>query len=178
MTPLPPAYADLAHETAPKMLVEMLKLYGTLEKPGAADNPVIMAWAREAGVKGYTHDSVPWCGLTMALTAKRAGYDFPDNPLWALNWLGFGHKVDRPMLGDVMVKSRDGGGHVTMYVGEDATHYHCLGGNQSDSVNITRIEKGHSWKGFRRPNFKIGQPAAVRVIRRAAGGAATGGSEA
>lgn len=30
---LPVAYADLAHETAPKMLVEMVKLYGTLEKP-------------------------------------------------------------------------------------------------------------------------------------------------
>lgn len=176
MTPLPAAYADLAHETAPKMLVEMLKLYGTLEKPGAADNPMIMAWAHETGVKGYTHDSVPWCGLTMAVAAHRAGYESPDNPLWALNWLNFGHKVDRPMLGDVMVKSRKGGGHVTMYIGEDATHFHCLGGNQSDSVNITRIGRDQ-FKCFRRPNFKVGQPAAVRVIRRASGGAAAGGSE-
>ncbi len=174
---LPAAYAWLAKESAPKMLVEMVKLYGTLETPGSKDNPVILEWAKETGIKGYTHDSVPWCGLTMAVAAHRAGYQSPPKPLWALDWLNFGHRVDRPMLGDVMVKSREGGGHVTMYVGEDATHFHCLGGNQSDSVNITRIAR-NAFKGFRRPNFKIGQPLAVRVVKLKPGGAPTGGSEA
>lgn len=174
---LPAQYAWLAQEDAPRMLVEMRKLYGTLETPGAKDNPVIMGWAKETGVHGYTHDSVPWCGLTMAVVAKRAGYGFPENPLWALNWLDFGHPVTRPMLGDVMVKSRDGGGHVTMYVGEDDACFHCLGGNQRDQVNIERIVK-IAFKGFRRPNFKVGQPATVRVVRLAPGGAPTGGSEA
>lgn len=176
MTQLPTAYGDLSAEIAPRMLLEMLALYGTLEAPGAADNPVIMAWAKEAGVAGYTHDSVPWCGLTMALAAKRADYTPPENPPWALNWMNFGHAAQRPMLGDVMVKERDGGGHVTMYVGEDADCYHCLGGNQSDSVNITRIPRA-AFKGFRRPNFRVGQPAAVRVIRRSAAGASMGTKE-
>lgn len=174
---LPAHYAWLDHEDAPKMLVEMLKLYGTLERPGSSDNPTIMAWAKECGIIGYTHDSVPWCGLTMAVAAHRAGYEFPSNPLWALNWLKFGHSVSQPMLGDVMVKERDGGGHVTSYVGQDADAYHCLGGNQSDSVNITRIAKS-AFKGFRRPNFKIGQPANVRVVHLASTGAPSGGSEA
>lgn len=40
-----------------------------------------------------------------------------------------------------MVFDRAGGGHVAFYVGEDATHYHVLGGNQSDSVNVMRIAK-------------------------------------
>jgi uncharacterized protein (TIGR02594 family) len=174
---LPVAYVDLAKEKAPKMLLEMLRIYGTLETPGSADNAVIMAWAQQTGIKGYVHDSVPWCGLTMAVVAHRAGYEFPENPLWALNWLNFGRPVPIPMLGDIMVKSRQGGGHVTMYVGVDNTHYHCLGGNQSDSVNITRIPKT-SFKGFRRPVFKIGQPKEVRVIWRSPKGAPAGGSEA
>jgi len=44
-------------------------------------------------------------------------------------------------LGDILVFSRKGGGHVGFYVAEDATAYHVLGGNQSDSVSITRIAK-------------------------------------
>lgn len=169
-------YAWLLDEHAPKILVEMLKLYGTLETSGSADNPTIMEWAHETGIKGYVHDAVPWCGLTMAVVAKRAGYKFPEGPLWALNWLNFGDEVSQPMLGDVMVKERHGGGHVTMYVGEDAGAYHCLGGNQSDSVNITRIARA-SFVGYRRAHFNIKQPYNVRVIHLAATGA-MGGSEA
>ena len=33
------------------------------------------------------------------------------------------------------------GGHVAFAVGEHATHYHILGGNQVDRVSIMRIEK-------------------------------------
>jgi len=32
-------------------------------------------------------------------------------------------------------------GHVGFYAGEDERAYHVLGGNQSDSVSITRIPK-------------------------------------
>lgn len=35
---LPDRYAWLAREPGPRMLVEALKMYGTLEKPGAANN--------------------------------------------------------------------------------------------------------------------------------------------
>jgi hypothetical protein len=41
------AYAFLNAEPGPRMLVEMLKIFGTLETPGAADNPVILGWADE-----------------------------------------------------------------------------------------------------------------------------------
>ncbi|MEG8056929.1 hypothetical protein QP150_09490 [Sphingomonas sp. 22L2VL55-3] len=34
-----------------------------------------------------------------------------------------------------------GGGHVGFYVGEDATAYHVLGGNQGDTVSVARIAK-------------------------------------
>jgi len=40
-----------------------------------------------------------------------------------------------------MVFTRSGGGHVGLYVGEDAGAYHILGGNQSNAVTITRIAR-------------------------------------
>lgn len=50
MTALPAQYAWLSKEGGPKMLIEALKLFGTLEAPGAKDNPVILAWAAELGL--------------------------------------------------------------------------------------------------------------------------------
>ena len=40
-----------------------------------------------------------------------------------------------------MVFTRAGRGHVGLYLGEDATHFHILGGNQTNNVSITRIAK-------------------------------------
>lgn len=166
---LPQQYAFLAAEPGPKMLIEALKLYGTKEQPGNGDNPEIMEWAYNTGLKRvYSGDSVPWCGLFMAVVAHRAGKQFPDSPLWALNWAKFGTKVDRPMLGDVIVFKRPSGGHVAIYVGEDATTWHVLGGNQSDAVTITRIAKARS-VAYRRPVYNV-QPDNIRVIKLSATG--------
>lgn len=123
------------------MLVEALNLFGVSEKEGDADNPEILKWAKEIGYKNeYTHDSIPWCGLFVAVVAKRAGKSLPNNPLWARNWSHWG-AVCAPELGAVLVFSRGTGGHVGLYVGEDNHCFHVLGGNQGDSVCITRIEK-------------------------------------
>jgi uncharacterized protein (TIGR02594 family) len=161
---LPNTYTWLLKEPGPKMLLEALKLYGTKETPGDADNPIILEWAREVGLQSvYRHDSVAWCGLTMAVAAKRAGKSLPTDPLWALNWAKFGNKVtDGAKLGDVLVFKRQGGGHVGLYVGEDDTCYHVLGGNQSDMVNIVRkpMERVYA---IRRPVY-TNQPPSVRKI--------------
>ena len=56
------------------MLVEALALFGTLEAPGAKDNPVILRWAAELGLtKSYSHDSIPWCGLFMSVAQSGPG---------------------------------------------------------------------------------------------------------
>lgn len=166
---LPREYAWLAQEPGPLLVKEMLKLYGTKEVPGSGDNPEILAWAREIGVgKVYVHDSIPWCGLVMGVAAKRAGKPIPATPLWAKAWANFGVSTKVAMLGDVLVFSRDGGGHVGVYVGQDNAAYHVLGGNQSDQVNITRIAKSRIF-AIRRPAY-INQPANVRVIKLAANG--------
>lgn len=146
------------------MVTEALKLFGVKEQPGDRDNPEILAWAKETGLgKVYSNDSVPWCGLFMAVVAKRADKPFPDSPLWALNWRNFGVPVAQAMFGDVLVFKRDGGGHVGLYVGEDIYAYHVLGGNQSDQVCFTRIAKNRA-VAVRRPIWQIAQPANVRKI--------------
>lgn len=161
---LPAQYAWLAKEAGPKMIIEALKLFGTVEAPGPKDNPAILAWAAELGLsKTYSHDSIPWCGLFIGIVAKRAGQKVVDSPLWALSWADFGKPTTGAMLGDVLTFKRNGGGHVGLYVGEDAGAFHVLGGNQSDQVNITRVAKSRFYRA-RRPLYNV-QPANVRKIK-------------
>lgn len=161
---LPEQYAWLGKEPGPKMIVEALKLFGTVEGAGAKDNPTILAWAKEVGLsETYSHDSIPWCGLFVAVVAKRAGKELVKSPLWALSWADFGKPTEGgPMLGDVLTFKRDGGGHVALYVGEDAGAYHVLGGNQSDRVSITRMAKSRFYRA-RRPIYNV-MPSNVRKI--------------
>lgn len=144
----------------PRIIAEGGKLLDVVEGPGAVDAPVILAWAKEIGgavADVYKADSIPWCGLFAAVVASRAGKQIPKNPLWALSWSAFGEPVDAPMLGDVLVFKRDGGGHVGFYIAEDATAYHVLGGNQGDRVCITRIAKGRLYAA-RRPEWASAAP--------------------
>lgn len=164
MTPaLPAPYAWLAKEAGPRMLSEGLATYGTVEVPGRGSNPTILAWAQEVGLERvYTADSIPWCGLWMTVVAFRAGKWIPRRPLWALSWASWGDDGGQPELGDVLVFVRPSGGHVGLYVGEDASAYHVLGGNQGDAVTISRVAKARlracrAW-------FRRNAPANVRPI--------------
>jgi uncharacterized protein (TIGR02594 family) len=171
MAKLPVAYRWLNDEPGPNELKKALELFGTLETPGKNNNPVIMGWADETNTT-YPGDEVAWCGLFKSVIAKRAGWDYHPggNALWARNWLLWGTKVETAMLGDTLIFRRGKGGHVALYVGEDETHYHILGGNQSDTVNIVRKAKTELL-GIRRAKWKIAQPANVRPIFLSAKGA-------
>lgn len=164
---LPLKYAWLRFEKAPKMLVEALKHYGTLEKVGKGSNPNISAWAKEVGVSGwYTDDDIPWCGLFVGVVAKRAGYPFSAAKLLAAReWLNWGEPVaeGREMLWDILVFSRSGGGHVGFYVGENDHAFLVYGGNQSNAVGFAWIAKDRMI-GARRPVYRIGEPDNVRKI--------------
>lgn len=120
-------------------------LLGTDEVPGPGSNPVIVKWAKDMGgftAKYYTSDDIPWCGLFVGHCIYEAKIPVTiENPLYARDWNDFGTKCS-PCFGAIMVFSRDGGGHVGFYVSEDSDAYHILGGNQSDSVNVTRVAKG------------------------------------
>lgn len=165
---LPAKYAWLSKEPAPRMLVEMLKLHGTVEKPGKGSNPAILQWAKDVGLGHiYKADEIAWCGLTVAYAALQAQYDHAPrgNALWARNWASWGkpQSIETAMLGDVLVFSRGAGGHVGLYVAEDATAFHVLGGNQGDAVTIKRILKSRCI-AVRRSPFKVSQPKNVRKV--------------
>lgn len=164
---LPKQYQWIDQEGGPKVLLEMRKLYGTLEATGDADNPTIIAWAKELGPKvgiEYKRDSAPWCGLVAGIAALRAGYEPPDICVRASSWDHFGDMVEgAPMLGDFLRFERPGGGHIGIYVGEDRGAFHVLGGNQADSVNISRISKNRLVTARRSP-WKLGQPTYVRRV--------------
>lgn len=175
---LPSQYAYISRiELLPRVISEGLKLLGVAEVVGRGSNATIISWRDElnaAGVTitGFNDDDIPWCGLYVAVVALRAGKKPVSGPLWARNWLKFGTQVPDASLGDVLVFSRPGGGgHVGFYMGEDATHYHVLGGNQSNRVCISRIEKVRCI-GFRRPEMKV-PPASMKPYRVSAVGRVT-----
>jgi len=167
MATLPTKYAWLNNiQDMPNELKIALTRYGTLEDKGPGDNPSIMRWAVKVGVAGwYPHDSVAWCGLFKGINAMDAGwlpkpkYDL----LSALSWLAWGVEIkkDQAMLGDTLIFSRPGGGHVGYYIGEDATHFCVYGGNQSDAVTFTWIEKSRLM-GVRRAKWRQSQPTGVK----------------
>ena len=161
-------YDYLKEEKAPHILMQARALIGTKEIIGTIHSKVILSWAKTLGIdKIYTNDEIAWCGLFMAYVCNKSGLDLPftaKESLWALNWNKFGTKQTKAMLGDVLTFSRNGGGHVGIYVGEDDTCYHVLGGNQSNMVCITRIEKTRLSQ-IRRTDWKISQPQNVRVIK-------------
>lgn len=124
---------------------------GLKEFAGAPSSPIILGWARELGLSAtYTNDGIAWCGLFVAhAMSSIPGTSNPDplpkNPLGARAWLEYGKDV-KPGYGAILVfwrGSKSGWqGHVGFYVGEDDNYYYVFGGNQSDSVSVTKIAKG------------------------------------
>ena len=157
-------YDWLKKETAPKILVEAVKMLGTKEIVGSKHNPVILGWAKELNLsKIYTNDEIPWCGLAIAYACHKAGLSVIDKPLWALSWAKWGNHAIDPMLGDILTFKRNGGGHVGIYVGEDSECYHVLGGNQGNAMSVSRIQKSRLYEA-RRTAWKVAQPGSVRKI--------------
>ena len=123
----------------PLWLTEAMKWINTREVPGAADNPQILAWAREEGGaigKNYTHDSIPWCALFANMILYKVGLK-GTGTLWALDFAKWGQPVNGPAVGAFAPMKRDGGGHIAVVVGRDQRgNLMCIGGNQSDEVSI------------------------------------------
>lgn len=116
---------------------------GTKEEQGPKSNSVIIGWAKSLGgwiASFYKSDDIPWCGLFVAACFATHRMSTPSSALSALAWADWG-QPSKIAPGAVLVFKRQGGGHVGFYVGEDSTAFHVLGGNQSDSVSITRIAK-------------------------------------
>ncbi|WP_448585359.1 TIGR02594 family protein [Thermaurantiacus sp.] len=184
MPAIPSQYRYLLAQPIPPLMVRIaLEMYGEVEYAGDANNPRILGWADEvARATGrpydrwaadfYNADRIPWCGLFMAVVAVRSAQNRPERLppnkyLAALAWADWGVTCDRHdiLVGDVIVLTRQGGGHVTLAVGvsPDGKEVMGLGGNQSDRVNIMRFQTSRVY-AVRRPPYRQLPEGARRVV--------------
>jgi uncharacterized protein (TIGR02594 family) len=151
----------------PRWLTIARSHIGVREIQGAKHSSVIMGWLRR--LKSWIKDDeTPWCGVFCAAVMHEAGLSYPATYPRAKAWADFGANLRSTHVapGAILVFSRDGGGHVGFYVGEDATAFHVLGGNQGNAVNVTRIAKARCI-AIRWPR---GEPVTGGPVRLAANG--------
>jgi len=115
---------------------------GTEEIVGVEDNPEVLKYAEESGIKGITSDEIPWCSTFVNWVAKKAGLQMSGKPN-ARSWLNVGTKVTSPEPGDVVVFWRESPeswkGHVGFFLGvsPDLKRVYCIGGNQGNRVSVS-----------------------------------------
>ena len=128
--------------TDPRWLTKAKSYIGTREIPGKRHNSTIINWL-VALRAWWRDDEAPWCGVFVAHCMQSCGLPIPDLYMRAKEWSDYGSRLrpERLAPGAILVFDRVGGGHVAFYVGEDSKHYHVLGGNQSNAVNVIKISK-------------------------------------
>lgn len=102
------------------------------------------AYATKDNKKG-SDDSVPWCASFVCYCLEMTGIVSTDSKS-ARSYEKFGKPTVSPVFGDIVVfwrESRSSGkGHVAFFSGYDSNgNIKCLGGNQSDEVNIASYSK-------------------------------------
>lgn len=132
---------------------------GEREIPGARHNPFIVGCFEEVGTK-VRDDETSWCAAFTGAMLKRSGmaYIEGDAGLLARNYLKYGHAIDEPEEGCLVVFWRvrpDGWqGHVAFVESWTATTVTIIGGNQSDAVTrmtVPRTGAKSQVLGYRRP---------------------------
>ena len=151
---------------------------GQKEVAGTAANPRILEYF-SAGKFWGTDDSGgknAWCGCFVAWVMKQHGFEPVNNAFRAKEWVNFGKPISKPVSGAIGIKSRSGGGHVAFVVGQsaDGNYLYMLGGNQSNSVQVSRYKKD-VWDHFVVPSSYNADNATLPVYTSSAENA---GSEA
>jgi uncharacterized protein (TIGR02594 family) len=143
---------------APPWLEVMRAITGLSEYEDGS-NPKIEGMAAYIGRKfppqadyaaQYNDDSIAWCGVATDFCLAVCDISGPFGPtdtdkwMWAQSFAsdpGFVHQGS-PVPGTIVVMSREGGGHVTMFEEWDDGMLRCRGGNQSNEVNVSSYDPG------------------------------------
>jgi uncharacterized protein (TIGR02594 family) len=123
-----------------KLYEHAMKDFGLSEVTGSKSNPRIQkAIARAADWLDSDDSKTAWCGCMMGLWCKELGLPVPKEYFRAASWRNVGKEVllDDAIPGDIIVMSRTGGNHVTLFSKVKDGLVYCLGGNQRDAVNIS-----------------------------------------
>jgi len=125
------------------------RFIGIQEIGGSVDNPQILAMLKLDN-DWPEGDEVPWCSAFVNYIAWLLRLPRSKN-LRARSWLTVGRGVssDEAQVGDIVILKRGSGnqpgpevieapGHVGFYAGRTGDLIEVLGGNQSDTVKISR----------------------------------------
>lgn len=121
-----------------------LESVGLQEIPGRRHNARILAWLRQLGA-WWSEDETPWCATFVAHCLREAGLPVPKHWYRAKAYADYGTPILRIAnsipIGSLCGKTRVGGGHIFQAVARsaDGRHIYGLGGNQRNSVNITKF---------------------------------------
>ena len=116
------------------------------------NNPRIIEYHKTTSL-GASEDEVSWCAAFVGWVMLQAGFTSTRSAL-ARSYLQWGSALSGPQYGAVVVFRRGNNptfGHVAFVQKFDANYVWCLGGNQSDSVKISRFSRssvlGYRWPG-------------------------------
>jgi uncharacterized protein (TIGR02594 family) len=125
---------------------------GIKEVGGNVDNPAILAMLR-LDAKWPSNDEVPWCSAFVNYICWLARLP-RSKDLRARSWLNIGRGIplEAADAGDVIIIKRgkgaqpgpevtDAPGHVGFYAGRFDQFVEILGGNQSDTVKVSRYSR-------------------------------------
>lgn len=113
---------------------------GIHELSGSKHNKRILEFHATTSLKAK-NDEVPWCSSFVNwVVTKQCGMN-GTNSAAARSWMKWGKPLKKPVKGCIVVFTRTGGGHVAFFHSEDKDYIYCLGGNQSNSVNISAYKK-------------------------------------
>ncbi|NRA86859.1 MAG: TIGR02594 family protein [Rhizobiales bacterium] len=129
---------------------------GTKEIKGQKDNPKIVQYFADVGHEWVKDDETPWCAAFVGSCLEKAGLT-STRALNARSYLKWGRKIIKPVVGCVVIFKRGKSswqGHVAFYMGETKTHIKVLGGNQGNTVKISRYKKS-DLLGYRLSKTKL-----------------------
>lgn len=123
----------------PKHLEIALQELGVKEIVGVEDNPRVIEYHSTTSLHADT-DEVPWCSSFVNWCITQAGLK-GTNSAAARSWLKWGHKVEKPTLGCLVVMSRGNSptsGHVGFFIESvnHDKHINIIGGNQDNMVKL------------------------------------------
>lgn len=128
----------------PRYIEEAEKLLGTKEIQGKLANEKIKDLYADAGSPEVQSDEVPWCAAFIGACLVRANKP-STGTLLARDYLKYGKSLGKkPKLYSIGVMSRGNSsweGHVGFVVDFNDTYVWLLGGNQANSVNVTKYAR-------------------------------------
>ena len=148
----------------PSWLVEARKHIGLSEVKGPRHQAEILQMWKDIKRGGIKDDETPWCAAFVGAMLERSGVRSTRFES-AKSYLQWGRTLVDPVVGCVVVFSRDGGGHVGFAVGRDEQgNLLVLGGNQSDEVNIRAFPVSRV-TGYRYPEEVLLQTGPLPVLK-------------